>query len=107
MKNNTGYEEGYSTVIDLSEEYYLSVITMSSYLKEYDNGLVSISKEPQLLFISTALFSTELDYPVQQKEFEEQADFFRYVAEVQNLIKEDKEKIEVDTCANMEMLIKT
>lgn len=96
MINNTGYEIDHHELVEISKDLYVSMFTDVSYHSRDDKGYVRTHKEPQQLFINVALFHEELDFSIQQREFEEQADYFRYIAELQELVK-NKEKIETNT----------
>lgn len=91
MINNTGYEEGYHELVDIYNGFYLSMFTEPSYYKRDEQGKIQRYKEPQEMWMSVALFHEELDYSVQQREFNEQADYFRYIAEIKKELEKNKE----------------
>ena len=67
------------------------MLTEASYHGADEHGYIRSYKEPQQLWMNVVLFHEEYDYSIQQREFTEQADYFRYIAKLQQLVTENKE----------------
>ena len=105
MINNTGYEDDHREVVKLTKKIYVSMFTEPSYHYTDDEGYVRTSKEPQQLWMNVAVFHRDMDFGIQYREFSEQADYFRYLAETKNRLEKYKE-IEADSYACKGVVIK-
>ena len=91
MINNTGYEDNHHELVDIYNGFYISMFTEVSYFNRDGDNKIKRYKEPQEMWMNVALFHEELDYSVQQREFNEQADYFRYLAEIKKELEQNKE----------------
>ena len=96
--NNTGYEVGHHENIKLSDTVVVTMFVEESCMhKSKETGRYELKPEEPLAYISAAIWTKAKEIANSKilgtKEFEEQADFYRFLAELQSEItKEEKIK---------------
>jgi hypothetical protein len=90
MENNTGFEVGHHEIIDITDKLYVSMFTEVTYYRTDSVGYIHREDTPQEVWMNVALFHKDFDDSLQQRDFNEESDYYRYIAELQNKAKNEK-----------------
>ena len=108
MTNNTGYDVNYRETLTFTDKIAVTMyIEQSLLVADKITGKFTMSKTNNpTAFISVVKWLKDLDNPfnsrmVDIKEFEEEADYYRFLAKIQKEIKEEENHKRVMSCVHI------